>query len=84
MVADKLEGTKLTLTVKTSGEGRLYGSVGVPEIFAAAEAAKLNITKEQIHMGAPIRQLGDYEVRVRLHPQVAVQIAIEVVAEEEE
>ena len=82
--AEKIGSSKLTLTVRTSGEGRLYGSVGVSEILKAAEDAKIGVTREQIHMGAPIRQLGTYEVRIRLHRDVAVQLPIEVVAEVEE
>ncbi len=83
-VAASLEGTELSIVVKTSGEGRLYGSVTEVEIAEAASAAKLSFTKDHIRLGSPLRQLGSYDVRIRLHPEVAVQIKVEVKAEEEE
>jgi large subunit ribosomal protein L9 len=82
--AEKVKGTELTLTVKTSGEGRLYGSVGSAEIAEAANKAGLKIEAKQVHIGAPFRQLGTYDVRVRLHPEVAAEMKVEVAAEEED
>ncbi len=82
-VAAGLEGKEVTLKVKTSGEGRLYGSVAGPEIEAAAKAAGLGVELKQIRLGAPIRQLGSYDVRIRLHREVAVNIKVNVVADEE-
>jgi large subunit ribosomal protein L9 len=82
--AEKVKGTSVTIKVKTSGEGRLYGSVGQAEIADAANKAGLKIEEKQVHMGAPFRQLGSYEVRIRLHPEVAADMKVEVAAEEEE
>lgn len=85
VIADELQGKTVTIQVKTSGEGRLYGSVGPTEIFTAAKAAKLPVAElKQVHLGAPIRQLGSYDVRIRLHREVAVKIKVDVVADIEE
>lgn len=83
ITAEALEGKAVTLSVKTSGEGRLYGSVHEADIAKAGKAANLPFTQDQVNLGAPIRQLGSYDVRVRLHREVAVQIKVNVVAEEE-
>ena len=82
--AEKVGKTEVTITVKTSAEGRLYGSVGQAEIADQANKTGLKIDARQVHMGAPIRQLGEYDVRIRLHPEVAENLKVQVVAEEED
>ena len=82
--AEALKDKEITLSVKTSGEGRLYGSVTEKDIADAAKAAKLNIDVKEVRLGAPIRQLGSYDVRIRLHREVAVSVKVHVVAAEEE
>ncbi|MCC5848752.1 MAG: 50S ribosomal protein L9 [Verrucomicrobia bacterium] len=84
VTAESLKDAKITITVRTSGEGRLYGSVSESDVAKAGKAAKLPFTEEQVAMGAPIRQLGNYDVRIRLHRDVSVNIKVEVVSEEEE
>lgn len=82
--AEKVAKTEITITVKTSAEGRLYGSVAESEIAEQANKTGLKIDSKQVHLGSPIRQLGDYEVRIRLHPEVAQDLKVHVVAEEED
>lgn len=82
--AEKISKAEITITVKTSAEGRLYGSVAQSEIADQANKTGLKIESKQVHLGAPIRQLGDYDVRIRLHPEVAQNLKVHVVAEEEE
>ncbi len=82
--AEKVKATSIKLSVKTSAEGRLYGSVAASEITEEANKQGLKIEAKQVHLGSPIRQLGSYEVRIRLHPQVAANLKVEVVADEEE
>mgnify|MGYP000164776277 CR=1 FL=1 len=81
--AESLRDKQVTLKVKTSGEGRLYGSVGEKEIADAAVAAGMKVEQSQIRLGAPIRQLGSYDVRIRLHREVAVSIKVVVASDEE-
>ncbi len=84
VTAEALKDAKITIAVRTSGEGRLYGSVSENDVAKAGKAAKLPFTEDQVAMGAPIRQLGTYDVRIRLHRDVSVNIKVEVVSEEEE
>lgn len=83
LFAEKVKATTVTLKVKTSAEGRLYGSVAATEITDEANKKGLKIDVKQVHLGAPIRQLGSYEVRIRLHAEVAADLKVEVVADEE-
>jgi len=82
--AEKVSKAEVTITVKTSAEGRLYGSVGPHEIADQANKTGLKIETKQVHLGAPIRQLGEYDVRIRLHPEVAQDLKVRVVAEDED
>lgn len=81
--AERVKGTTVTLKMKTSAEGRLYGSVAAPEITEEANKKGLEIDLKQVHLGSPIRQLGSYDVRIRLHPEVAADLKVVVVADEE-
>jgi len=82
--ADSLRDKPVTIKVKTSGEGRLYGSVTEKEIADAGKAAGLKFDLKDVRLGAPIRQLGSYDVRIRLHREVAVSIKVDVVPVDEE
>lgn len=82
--ARKVADTRVSITVKTSGEGRLYGSVGPGEIVEAANKAGLKLDEKQVNLGSPIRQLGGYDVRIRLHPEVTENLKVEVKTEDEE
>ena len=77
-----LEITDLTIVVRAAEEGKLYGSVGTPEIAAALTERGVEVHKSEVRLPAGvIRQLGDYEVAVQLHSGVAVDIQLAVVAE---
>ena len=47
--------------------------------------AGLELKRSEIHLSAgPIKQVGDYEIAVSLHPEVHIKINVSVAAEEEE
>ncbi|HEU4958798.1 MAG TPA: 50S ribosomal protein L9, partial [Sphingomonas sp.] len=69
-----LEGTQLTLIRQSSNTGQLYGSVAVRDLVEALEADGHKIAKSQIVLDKPIKSIGVHEVKVALHPEVAVTI----------
>ncbi len=75
--AEKLAGKSVTIKALASEEGKLYGSVGPAEIAAAAEAAKLDLHKNEIDMvtGA-IRGTGTFTVAIRLHSEVETSLTV--------
>ena len=78
---NKLESTKVRLTVKAGAEGRLFGSVKTGDVADAVEAAGLgSIDKRKVHFGAPIKSVGDHEATVRLHDDVTAVITLQVIA----
>ncbi len=80
---EALEGKEVTITAKSGGEGKLFGSVGTVDIADALKAAGLEVEKREIRMpeGA-IRQAGEYELIVHLHTDVNATIKVIVVGEE--
>ncbi len=81
--ARTLEGLEVTITARTAGEGRLYGSVGPVDIADAITAAGFEVEKKEVRMPhGPIRQTGEFEVEVYLHTDVAVPVRVVVVGQE--
>ncbi|MBN1258481.1 50S ribosomal protein L9 [Candidatus Peregrinibacteria bacterium] len=81
-VAEKLEGTVLSFK-KKSREGKLYGSVTEKEIIEALAAeCKVEISKEMVKIGKPVKTLGEH--KITLHLAEGVEVKVKVVVEEEE
>ncbi|KMO98076.1 50S ribosomal protein L9 [Streptomyces sp. NPDC051582] len=77
----KLEGTKVRLATRSGDAGRLFGSVTPADIATAIEASGgPKVDKRRVELAAPIKTLGSYQVSVRLHPEVAANVGVEVVA----
>ena len=80
--AARLEGLVLQVTAKASEEGRLFGSVGVAEVASAlVDQFGLEVDRRQVS-GDPVKDLGTHGFTVRLHPEVDLQVSVEVQAEE--
>ncbi|MFI6640399.1 50S ribosomal protein L9 [Streptomyces sp. NPDC050504] len=77
----KLEGVKVRLAVRSGDAGRLFGSVTPADIASAIKAAGgPDVDKRRVELGSPVKTLGSHQVSVRLHPEVAAQVGVEVVA----
>ncbi|WP_236242035.1 50S ribosomal protein L9 [Streptomyces sp. CC228A] len=77
----QLEGVKVRLAVRSGDTGRLFGSVTPADIASAIKAAGgPDVDKRRVELGAPIKSLGAHQVSVRLHPEVAANLGVEVVA----
>ncbi|GGY67114.1 50S ribosomal protein L9 [Streptomyces omiyaensis] len=80
-VKAKLEGTKVRLAVRSGDAGRLFGSVTPADVASAIKSAGgPEVDKRRVELGSPIKTLGSHQVLVRLHPEVAAKLGIEVVA----
>ena len=80
--AEQLVELIVTLSVKTGSEGRLFGSVGAADIANAVSAAGIELQKQEIRLPAgSIRQTGEYDVDLVLHPEVKTQIRVNIIAE---
>ena len=82
--ADKLAGVVLAIKVKSGEGGKLYGSVTNMDLAAALEKQGFEIDRRRILLETPIKRLGDHVFKVKLHPQVVVNLTVTVEAEEAE
>lgn len=77
--AKKLESVSCTLRVKTADGQRLYGSVTTADILVAIEAHGVALDRSQLRMEAPIKELGMFEIPVKLHEEISVPVKVWVV-----
>lgn len=75
----ELAGHTLYIPAKAGNEGRLYGSVGSADIVEAAAKGGIDIKRSQVRMDELIRQVGEYEVKIRLHTDVQGTVKVNVV-----
>lgn len=66
--AEKLDGLELTITARTSEEGKLYGSIGAREIVEEIAKKGIEIHKQEVQLPeGPFRAVGQYDVELHLH-----------------
>jgi len=80
-LAKKLEKTSLAFAVKTGEGGKMFGAITAQDIYDKLHAAGLEIDKKKIHLFSPIKTLGKHTVKVKLHPDVSVEVPFDVVSE---
>jgi large subunit ribosomal protein L9 len=80
-LAEKLTGLTLTFYRKVIEGERIYGSISAQDIVKALEEKVLNLERRFVLLDEPIKQLGTYEIPIRLGPGVEVRISVEVVEE---
>lgn len=80
-MAAKLAGVSCTIPVKVGKDEKLYGSVAAADIVEALKAGGVQLDKEQLVLEQPIKDLGVFEVKVRLHPEVEAAVKVWVVEE---
>lgn len=83
-VADKLDGLKVVI-IRSAGEsGQLYGSVNARDISDAVTEGGFTIQRNQVVLERPVKSLGLFDLRVRLHPEVDATVTANVARSEEE
>jgi large subunit ribosomal protein L9 len=82
--AKGIDGARIQLIRQASNTGQLYGSVSARDIAEALEAQGHKIAKNQIVLDRPIKAIGVQDVKVSLHPEVAVAIHVNVARSPEE
>ncbi|MDQ3166862.1 MAG: 50S ribosomal protein L9 [Actinomycetota bacterium] len=76
----QLEAAPVALKVRAGAGGRLFGAVTVNDIVAAVKSGGgPDIDKRRIEIGAAIKTTGNHAVAVRVHPEVAASLTLNVV-----
>jgi large subunit ribosomal protein L9 len=79
-----VEGKTVQLIRQASNTGQLYGSVSARDIAEALEGVGAHVAKSQVVLDRPIKAIGLHEVKIALHPEVAVTVNVNVARSPEE
>ena len=79
-----VDGKTVQLIRQASNVGHLYGSVSARDIVEALEGVGAKVTKSQVVLDHPIKAIGVHEVKIALHPEVAVVVKVNVARSPEE
>lgn len=83
-VADRIGQVTLSFTRKAGESGRLFGSVTNMDLAEALQEKGLPVERRTIILNEPIKDLGEFEVMVKLHSEVSATLKVRVEKEEEE
>ena len=83
-IGAKLDGLDLVVIRQASENGQLYGSVAARDVSERVTEAGFTIDRRQVEMPGPIKTLGIHDIRIVLHPEVAVGVRINVARSQEE
>jgi len=82
--AGRIEGASVVVLRQAGEGGQLYGSVNARDVAVAFGAAGIEFDRQQVRLDSPLKTLGVHEVRVALHPEVGVTVAVNVARTPEE
>ncbi len=84
-VAEKIDGKTIVIIRSASDSGQLYGSVTTRDIaISISELSGDNITRNNVILENPIKSIGYFDFKIKLHPEVIANIKINVAQSEEE
>ena len=83
-IKEKLADVVITISQKAGEEEKLYGSVTSMDIATHLEKEGITVDRRKITLDKPIKTLGEFEVPIKLYPEVTGSIKVVVVPEEEE
>ena len=82
--AGKLEGSSYVLIRQAGEAGHLYGSVSGRDVAEAILAEGGKVDRSMVVLDKPLKTLGLHEVKVRLHPEVAVSVTVNIARSQDE
>ncbi len=83
-VAEDLNGFNAVLIRQAAETGQLYGSVTIRDIASAIKEAGFDVARRYVYLEKPIKDLGVYQVKLNLHPEVSQTILVNVARSAEE
>jgi large subunit ribosomal protein L9 len=82
-IASKMEAVEFTVKVKIGENGKIFGSVTPANLSKIFEEKGFEVNKRDILLSDNIKEVGNYEVNVRFHPEVVVKVKLAVIGEKE-
>lgn len=80
-LSEKVEKTSIAIAVKTGEGGKMFGAVTANDLIERLKEEGIELTKKQLQIAAPIKELGSHTATVKLHADVDTELKFEVVSE---
>src|SRR5215204_6425547 len=81
--SQQMGSLELEFRRKAGEQGALYGSVTSMDLAEALKERGYEIDRHRIHLREPLKRLGEFNVPVRLHREVSIELQVKVVPEGE-
>lgn len=81
-LGNRIKNADITITMRVGENDKLYGSVTSAVIADALAAKGIEIDRRRVIIDAPIRTVGEFPVRIRLHADVVAELTVKVQPEE--
>ena len=82
-LARKINKLKLNMEIETGATGKAFGSITAADLAEKIQAelgGKIEIDRHKIHLDRPIKESGEHEVSIKLHPEVTAKVKVTVKA----
>jgi large subunit ribosomal protein L9 len=79
---EAIEARTLKIAARVDERGHLYGSISANDVHRVLKERGHDIERKRIELKGTIKQIGEYEIPVQVHPQVLAHVTVEVVDEE--
>ncbi len=83
-LAQKMDGLSVVIVRQAAETGQLYGSVTMRDICEAIRDCGFHVERYQIDLNQPFKNLGIFDVRLSLHPDVVQTVRVNIARSEEE
>jgi len=80
----KIEEIELNIKQKVGKSGKLFGSITSLILEKELEKSGLHIDRKKILLQEPIKTLGNFKIKIKLHPEVIAELKVNVIQEEED
>jgi len=80
-LANKITSTSIAIAVKTGEGGKMFGAVTANDIISRLGEEGVELTRKQLSLPAPIKDLGSHTIAVKLTNDVSAELKFEVVSE---
>ena len=80
-LGQKVAATSVAIAVKTGEGGKMFGAVTANDLIERLKEEGVELTKKQLSLPAPIKDLGSHSATARLHSDISVEVKFEVVSE---
>jgi len=78
LLVEQIQAVELEFERKVGANGQLFGSVTSGDVAHALEAKGFKVDRRKISLGEPLKQLGEFEVPVKLHREVTARVKVTV------